>query len=428
MKPVLMIAYHYPPEGSSSGVLRALKFSRYLPQHGWMPHVLTLREGAYPVRDETLKTEIPPQVTVHRTAGWDTTRHFAIRGRHLECMAIPDSYVSWLPFAVARGLRVIRAAGVEAMFSTSPKPTAHLIAAILRRRTGVRWVADFRDPWIEEGTYPRPGSLRWRIETRLEAAVVRGADRVTVTTPELGDDLRRRYVDLPADRIAVIYNGYDETDFDGPSCDGIVPRAFELIHAGMITPDYRDPLPLLRAVARLREEGRGRDDVRVVFLGAGRYVESAAFKRAVDDLGLGDAMRVVGRMSHRDSLRRLLEAAVLVVLQADDARSLIPAKVFEYLRVGRPILALTSAGATRRLLGELGAGAVADPASVDSIGVALRELYVAWKADPGRRTPVSGIGRFSRASQAAELARLLDHLPSSGVSSPRGCRAQAGRS
>jgi len=413
MKSLLMVAYHYPPDGSSSGVLRSLKFSRYLPAHGWRPHVLTLRESVYPVRDETLKAQIPGEVTLHRTAGWDTARHFAIRGRHLEWMAIPDSYISWLPFAVRRGLQVIRGTTIDALFSTSPKPTAHLIAASLKRRTGIPWIADFRDPWIEPGVYPRPGSVRWRMETRLEATVIRGANCVTVTTPELREEILGRYADVPPEKVVVVYNGYDEEDFEGLADRAEAPRWFELIHAGMVTPDYRDPVPLLRAVAQLCEDGDvSREDMRLVFLGAGRYVASPAFRRTVDALRLQDVVQVAERVAHRESLRRLYRAAVLVVLQAEDTRALIPAKAFEYLRVGRPILALTSGGATARLMREAGAGTIVEPTSVDAIADALRTLYAAWKAEPGRLVRPADLTRFARASLTGELARLLDGVSS----------------
>jgi glycosyltransferase involved in cell wall biosynthesis len=409
MKSVLMIAYHYPPEASSSGVLRTLKFSRHLLPRGWTPHVLTLRDSVYPVRDETLVSQIPPEVTVHRVAGWDTARHFAIRGRHLGFMAVPDSYVSWLPFGVAAGLKVVRRTPIHALFSTSPKPTAHLIALALKRRTGVPWVADFRDPWIEEGLYPPPGSLRYRVESRLEAAVIRHADAVVATTPDLVDDLRRRHARVPREKFSVIFNGYDADDFDAAWDRAAPPSVFELIHGGMLTPDYRNPVPLLTALASLLARGEiARPDGRVVFLGAGAYVESADFRDTVTSLGLGDVVQVLARLPHRESLRRLYQAAVLVVLQDDEARALVPAKVFEYLRVGRPILSLTAEGVTPRLLRELGVGVVADPSSPDAIAAALRRLYTDWKAHGVRPPAAVDIGRFARSSLAGELAARLD--------------------
>lgn len=411
MKSVLMVAFHYPPEGASSGVLRTLKFSRYLPSHGWSPHVLTLRESAYTDRDDALRGQIPAEVTVHRAAGWDTTRDFAIRGRYLQCMAVPDDAISWLPFGVVKGLRVIRKTGIDVLFSTSPKPTAHLIAGSLKRLTGLPWIADFRDPWIEDAV-PRPGSLRRYVESRMERSVVTAADVLTVTTPELGAELLRRHPYLPADKVSVIYNGYDEDDFPPLTESPAPPPSFEILHAGLVTPDYRDPVPLLRAVATLVATGDiPSDDVRLVFLGANQYLRGPVFQGAVKELGLSSVVRVADRIGHAEALRRFYAAAVLLVLQGGDTESLIPAKVFEYLRVGRPILALTSEGATARLLTDLNGGVIADPESVEDIATALRRLYAEWRREPDRLR-ARHIERFSRKALAGELAALLDRRTS----------------
>jgi glycosyltransferase involved in cell wall biosynthesis len=409
-KSVLMVAYHYPPEGSSSGVLRTVKFSKYLPRHGWRPHVLTLRDSLYPIRDEGLLRDIPPEAVIYRTRAFDASRHLAIKGRHLALFGVPDRCVGWLPFGMARGLRVIKTVGVQALYSTSPLPTAHLIAALLKSVTGLPWIADFRDPWIEEGIHPRPGSLRFRAESRLERLVVTRADRITVTTPEFCADLHSRYRYLPKEKFSVIFNGFDEEDFRDLNDTG-VPSRFEILHAGLVTPDYRDPIPFLRAVASLTENGGlPRREVRIVFLGGGAYLESPSFRRTVTDLALSDVVEVLPRIPHRDVLRRLREAAVLLLLQAsDDTRSLIPAKAFEYLRVGRPILAVTLEGATAELIRTAHAGVVAHPADAEGMRRALLDFYRhGWR--PGSRDNNRLIRQYERRALTGELARLLDGL------------------
>jgi glycosyltransferase involved in cell wall biosynthesis len=409
---VLLIAYHYPPEGSSSGVLRTLAFSRHLPTHGWMPHVLTLRGSIYPVRDESLCDEIPAEVTVHRAAAWDTARHLALFGRHFEWMAVPDRYVSWLPFAVRRGLKVVRTVGIDAIFSTSPQPTAHLVAGWLKLRTGLPWIADFRDPWIEEGIHPRPGSLRYRVESGLERFVITRADRVVVTTPEFCADLVARYPSTPAQKFSVIFNGYDDSDCLEVAGNPPGDR-FEVLHAGMVTPEYRDPVPLLRAVSTLIRQGvLSPSDIRITFLGAGGYAGTTDFTGVVNKLGLSDVVQAVPRVSHLEAIRRLRHAAVLLLLQAsDDTRSLIPAKAFEYLRAGRPILALTAEGATATLLRDTGGGVVVNPRSPD-LGDVLTMLFRAWKADRAFTIPTYNIERFSRSMLTGELAKHLNELVS----------------
>jgi glycosyltransferase involved in cell wall biosynthesis len=411
MKPVLMVAYHYPPEASSSGMLRTLKFSKYLPQHGWAPHVLTLRESLYPLRDDSLLADIPSSVTVHRTRALDASRHLAVRGRHLAMLGVPDRFVSWLPFGVTRGLRVVRKVGVRALYSTSPQPTAHLIALLLRRATGLPWIADFRDPWIEEGQYPRPGSLRYRVESALEALVVRRATRVTVTTEHFRRDLLARYPDLASDRVVTVFNGYDEDDFTG--LDAIAPGGvFDIAHTGSITPEFRDPFPLLRAVAACIDRGlMDRADVQLTFIGGGSWASSPKFAAAAAGLGLAREVRVMDRVTYRASLAQLARSAVLLLLQAsDDTRALIPAKAFEYVRSGRPVLALTREGATAELVRSLDAGLVVDPRDTGALETAVAALYRRWKMAPGAPAVVPrGITRFHRSALTGELAAVLEH-------------------
>jgi glycosyltransferase involved in cell wall biosynthesis len=411
VKKVLLVAYHYPPEGSSSGVLRALKFSKYLPRRGWLPHVLTLRKSLYPVTDEGLLLDIPSEGVVHRTLAFDNARHLAIKGRHLACLSVPDRYVSWLPFGVARGLQVIRKEGVQAIYSTSPPATAHLIAASLKSLTGAVWVADFRDPWIEEGVFPAPGSMRYWIESRLERMVLRRCDCVVVTTPDLKAEILYRYPEAPADKIQVIYNGYDESDFSDISL-GIRSQYFEIIHAGLVTPEFRNPLPLMEAVSSLIAEGViPRDQVRITFLGGDSWVCSSDFTAEVNRMHLEGVVSVQSRVSHREALRRMAQAAVLLLLQAsDDTRSLIPAKAFEYLRIGHPILALTLEGATAELLKGMEHCLVIEPNDIASLRKSVTSLFEVWlKGEIGLQG--GGASRqFERGNLTDQLAGILDRL------------------
>ena len=412
-KPLLMVAYHYPPEGGASGVLRALKFSKYLPAAGYTPHVLTLRESSYVTRDDGLKGSIPPEAVVHRTFALDASRHFAIRGRYPGLLAIPDRFVSWLPFGTARGLSIIRKHGIRAIYSTSPIPTAHLIAGCLKRWTGLPWVADFRDPWIEEGIHPRPGSLRERIERPLERWVLQSADRIVATTPRLREEILGRHPALPTDRVRVVYNGFDEEDFGAaPAVAASQSDRFEILHAGLVTPDFRDPFPLLRTVAALVNEGvLPRDRTRVTLLGGGPYLDSKPFRTELESLRMEGVIEVVGRVPHEEALRRLGESAALLLLQAsEDTRALIPAKAFEYLRTGRPILALTLEGDTADLLRGMEQCFVVDPSNAAALRGAVIRLHEEWARTGGTRSVARPVDRYERRRLTWELAEILNEL------------------
>ena len=256
-----MVAYHYPPEGGSSGVLRTLKFSKYLPKHGWLPHVLTLRDNFYPVQDRGLLQDIPPEAVIHRTFALDSSRHLAIKGRHFALFTVPDPFVSWLPFGVAQGIKVIRQWPIRSLYSTSPSPTAHLIAGCLKQLTSLPWIADFRDPWIEKDLYPTPGSLRFRVESVLEKWVIRNADYLTVTTPRLRDEFLERYPDILPNKIKVIFNGFDESDFQ--FVDSVRRTdCFEIIHAGLVNGRISESFSTIKGLIDLNQESsdsKGKD-------------------------------------------------------------------------------------------------------------------------------------------------------------------------
>ena len=406
-----MVVHLYPPGTGSSGVLRPLKFSRFLPACGWTPHVLTLRESRYRGKDPSLLAEVPPEAVLHRTWALDNSRDLAIRGRYLGALSIPDSHVPWLPFAVVRALAVARRHRIDALYSTSPPPTSHLIAAVINRLTGIPWVADFRDPWIEEGVHPRPGTRRFRVEAALERRVVERADVVTVTTAHLRGDFLRRYPHLPPDKVVTLTNGYDEEDFQGLGT-AIAPERFEIMHAGLVNREFRDPRPLLRAVSGLIADGAmARADVRVSFLGIAPWLRSAEFARDVDALGLREVVELLPHLPHREALVRQDRAAVLLLLQAsDDTTSMIPAKAFEYLRLGLPIIALTHEGATSDVLKGMEACFVAHPDDAAGLRRALTTLYAAWRSAPGALRAPRAIAAYERRALTGELAHALDRV------------------
>jgi len=406
-----MVAYHFPPEGGGSGVLRTLKFTKYLPRHGWIPHVLTLKQSFYIDKDNGLLSDVPPEAVVHRTFALDSSRHLAIRGRYLSLFSVPDRFVSWLPFGVLRGMGLIRNAGIDVLYSTSPPATAHLIGGALKRLTGLPWVVDFRDPWIEEGFFPIRGTLRYRVESFLERLVVHRADRLIFTTPYLRKDFLSRYPDLSPDKAAVIYNGYDEADFQ--HLDGQVQNdRFEIIHAGLITPEFRSPFPLLKAIAILVAEGNLQPEkIRITFLGGGPYLVSKRFTETIKGLKLDKTVEVADRVSHHQALRRLRKAAVLLLLQAsEDTRFLIPAKAFEYLRIGRLVLALTLEGATEDLLKGVDYCYVVNPNDESRLRNAIMSLYKLWCESPDRIQVSPSIQRYERSLLTAELAQLLEEV------------------
>jgi glycosyltransferase involved in cell wall biosynthesis len=235
---------------------------------------------------------------------------------------------------------------------------------------------------------------------------------VTVTTPHLRDDFCARYPSVPQNRIRTIYNGYDETDFRDLGAGDTNGGGFELVHAGLVSPDYRDPVPLLQAISQVLSTGLIPGTAfRLTFLGGGAYVRSKEFVEQISRFGLEKIVEIVDRVDYRSALRRQRRAAILLLLQAsEDTKSLIPAKAFEYLRIGRPILAMTSNGATRDLLTEFDQCYVVSPTDQSTIQQTLVTLYRLWRTSSNGIAVSRSISRYERRNLTAELAHLLDGL------------------
>ena len=414
---VLMVAYHYPPCFGTSGVLRTLKFSRYLPEAGWHPIVLSAHPRAYETTRADQLRELPRTVVIQRAFALDAKRHLAIRGRTAGWLTLPDRWASWWLGAVPLGVRLVRRHRPGVLWSTFPIATAHLIASTLHARTGIPWVADFRDPMTEDD-YPLDPRLH-RVYRWIERRCVQRASRLVFTTESTRDMYLKRYPDLPAERCVVISNGYDEEDFRGlparPSRP--MPRPLRLVHSGLIYQSERDPRPLFRAVARLKERvGLSAETMRLDLRAPGA---AAYYERLIADLGIADIVHVLTSLPYREALADSSTADALLLLQDASCNRQIPAKAYEYIRLGRPILALTSAdGDTAALLRQTGGATVLDLRDEEAIVAGLPRFLDGLRAD---RHPVPSAGavtRFARHVQAAELATLL----SSVADDPRSAR------
>ena len=213
LKRVLMIAFHFPPEGGS-GTQRTLKFARYLPECGWEVEVLTVRPETYELLDHSLLHEVPASVQVHRTFCVDPARHLRVWGWYPGFLSFPDRYASWYPFGLRRGLRLLRERQFDVIYSSSPTRTAHLIACTLARMTGLPWVCDFRDPW-RDGSATNDRRLRLRILDSLERLVAKQATHIIANTVPSGQTLINRLGSAIERKLTVLPNGYDEADFQG---------------------------------------------------------------------------------------------------------------------------------------------------------------------------------------------------------------------
>jgi glycosyltransferase involved in cell wall biosynthesis len=412
-KRVLMIAYHYPPVRGSSGVHRTLKFSQYLFNHDWQSIVLTVRPMAYPSTSDNQLKDIPKDTIVKRTLAFDTARHFAIAGIYPRPLALPDRWLSWWFSAVPSGLAAIRRYKPDIIWSTYPIATAHLIGLTLHRITGIPWVADFRDPMTDED-YPAEPSKR-RAYRWIEGQTVKHCSRAVFTTPSAQRMYSERYPDLQASRCSVIANGYDEEDFH------IVEKRqpehhsdsqpLVLIHSGRLYTTERDPRPFFKAIAELKAAGRlSAGNLKVILRDTGHDDDYAPM---LEEMNIADIIHLAPGIPYQDALSEMLSADGLLLFQAASCNHQVPAKLYEYLRARRPILALTDInGDTAAVLKEAQIDTIVPLDSQDKIRQGLEDFLSDLKKGDAPLASDAIIESHSRRSRTAKLAAVFDELAS----------------
>lgn len=413
MKNILMIAYHFPPIRVSSGIQRTLKFAAYLLDYGWTTQVLTVNPRAYERVSDDQLDEIPAEIVVKRAFTLDTAKHLSIKGRYLSWLALPDRWISWCLGGVPGGLALIWKYKPKVIWSTYPVATAHLLGLILHRMTGIPWVADFRDSMTEEG-YPTEPS-QWRVFRWLERQTVSSCSRAVFTTPGAIRMYAERYPEIPASRWALIANGYDEENFVHAEHSEAYRQALAaknngqtvLLHSGLLYPSERDPRQFFRALAELKQSGRVAAGQFKVILRATGHDE--LHRQLIADNGLDELVFLEPSIAYEAALAEMLTADGLLVFQAANCNHQIPAKIYEYLRARRPILALTDPkGDTAKVLLDAGLTGIAPLDDKAAIAGKLVEFIDDLQNNRNPIADDSYIALQSRQARTRQLAGLLD--------------------
>ena len=406
----MVIAFHFPPLAGSSGIQRGLRFVQHLPALGWEPLVLTAHPRAYERTSTELSNDVPTGTEVRRAQAWDTARHLAFKGRFIAAMARPDRWASWRFDAVRQGMQLIRQYKPKLIFSTYPIATAHLIGAELQRRSKLPWVADFRDPMAQDG-YP-VDRLTWAHYERIERQTLTQARVSTFTTPGAAALYRRRYPQL-ASRVEVLENGYDESSFAAAESDGIDaaplnPGKLTLLHSGIVYPSERDPSHLFHAVRLLADAGLvSPDRLRLRFRAA---VHDDLLIQIAQRYRVEEFLECCPPIGYRAALKEMMRADGLLVLQASNCNEQIPAKLYEYLRARRPVLALTDpVGDTAGVMRKAGLQTTIAPLDDDQRIGQLLQSFLDGRLNDQIASEVA-IAAASRRGRSVELGALFDRL------------------
>jgi len=352
---------------------------------------------------------VPAGTVVCRAFALDAARHLCIKGRYIRAMARPDRWVSWRFDAVRQGLRMIRELRPQVIWSTYPIATAHMIGAELHRRTGLPWVADFRDPMAQEG-YPADPKT-WQSYQRIEAHAMQHAALSVFTTPSAAAEYRQRYPGA-AGRIRVLENGYDEESFAASpllQTDGsLTPGAVTLLHSGIVYPSERDPTQLMAALRKLHDAGTiSPQTLRIRFRAP---VADDLLRGLASAHGVTNYVELLPPVPYKAALAEMLRADGLLLLQASNCNAQIPAKLYEYLRAGRPIVCLSDpAGDTAHVLRDAGVDAVARLDDASDIARLLTR-FVAGPDRPEALPRAAFVRQASRRGRTETLAGWLGEV------------------
>lgn len=408
VKRVLMIAYHYPPMRGSSGIQRTLKFTEYLPDCGWEPILLSVNSRAYSQTSNDQIGEIPLDLVMHRSFALDTSRHLAWKGRYPGLLALPDRWISWWLSAVPAGLRLIWRYRPDVIWSSYPIATAHLIGLTLHRLTGIPWVADQRDP-MTDTDYPPDPRMR-RVFRWLENKILAHCASLVCTTPGTIRLYQRRFPQVDSTRFCLIENGFDEENFvTAHSAPPKKNSRFTLLHSGVIYPSERDPCALFAALACLLAAGQiNAGNFLLVLRATGHddYLHALIRQHAI-----GAIVKLAPALPYNAALSEMLAADGLLLLQASNCNEQIPAKLYEYLRAGRPILALTDpVGDTATTLRAAGINTIAQLNSQAEIGDALIDFMRRTRLGTAPLASAGTVASHSRAARTVQLASLFDQI------------------
>lgn len=418
VKRVLVISYYWPPTGGS-GVQRWVKFCKYLPQYGWHPVVYTPENPERLATDESLVKEIPSCVEVlrtHITEPYSVYRKLVggrsenagevnpvnaqkksfkgrlsvwVRGNFF----VPDPRVFWVRPSVKYLKKYLSEHPVDAVVTTGPPQSMHLIGRDLKRDLGVRWLADFRDPWTEMFYYKhlKLTKLSDRRHHRLEQSVLDEADGIIAVTPMVRDDFASR-TKTP---VFLITNGYDEEDIN--SAEKVEhPGKFVIVHTGLFASDG-NPSLLWSVLGKMCSEDAGFKDKLEIRL-CGKTDDEII--RSIEEYGLGRNLVNMGYLPHDKVIGEQSGADVLILplRKEKEYEKVLPGKIFEYMASGRPILGIGQEnGAAAQLLKSSGTGEMFD---WDNI-IGMEQFIKNHRCNP------QNIERFSRRRLTEKLSELL---------------------
>lgn len=439
MKKVLIIAYYFPPLGWS-GVQRTLKFVKYLRNFGWKPVVVTVGRTKFSVLDESLMEEIPKEIEIIRI---DDVKFKDITDKIKEKMReytkysfdiisdeylknqyekriddnfeklrnlflLPDGNAIWANNVIRKISKKINFKDISVIYTTSSPYSTHIIGYYLKKKYKLPWVTDFRDEWTNNPYYSfNEQDIRYKIERNIEKTLIESSDKIITITPISMNNYISLF-NVSKDKVVNITNGYDEEDFNF-LLQSTQKHKFKIISNGSFYLDISPETFLIAIKNILNKKLVDKKNLSIDFIGT---IEEK-IKNNIENLGLGDIINYEGYLPHIDSLKKSANAnlLLLVVGKGEKVKSVYTGKVFEYLRLKRPILALSPAeSVVEKLLNETGCGINVEYDKIDEIEKCILKIYNEWISKSKLVVNESKIKKYERKNLTKKLAEVFNEL------------------
>lgn len=422
-KKVLIISYYWPPAGGP-GVQRWLKFVKYLPDYDIDPIVYVPENPSYPIIDNSFLSEVAHVTTIklpikepYQLAGIFSKKKsknisagiipkaknqslveklmLFVRGNFF----IPDARVFWVKPSVEYLTKYLQENPVEAIITTGPPHSLHLIGKQLQADLGVKWIADFRDPWTNIVYHKELKLTPWanKKHLALEQKVLQKADHIIVTSPTT----KTEFEAITSKPITVITNGYDVEQVEKKPLD----EKFTIAHIGSFLSE-RNPRILWKAIKDLTKENPSfKADLQIKLAG----VVSQEVKAAITEFKLEAYVTDLGYLSHHNSVMEQRTAQVLLLIESnsEETRSILPGKLYEYMVSGRPVLAFGhELSDIKGIVTRTNCGVFCDYSDLEKVKQTLLEYYQSYKEGNLKAHPI-GLQEFSRKNLTQKLASII---------------------
>lgn len=423
-KKVLVIAYFFPPIGGG-GIQRTIKFVKYLPDFNWEPIILTVKDGLWISKDNSLSKTIPENLKIYRTKCFGIKTYFKYVKKNkydnipkkinpigyilqiIFNLILPDFAIGWYYYTVKIGEEIIQSNDIDLIYTTSPPFSEHLIGWILKKKTKKKWIADFRDSFVSDPNLSNDlvGFAQRFTRKIYEKIIISNSDLIITATDPIRQDLLDRYQGkLSECEIITITNGFDRDDFKNLQKINHKNKKMTITYTGTFQGKQTAFYFIESLKSAIKENKNLMNDIHIRFIGEFSHYDKELFS----DDEIKDVIEIIEYVPYEKSLAYQINSDVnlliISVSKKEGGDQIFTGKIFEYIGAGKPIFGLVPDGIAKDLILTEKLGIVADPNNISDIKTKIMHIYELWKKD---LLIMNSNPELFRVYERKELTRIL---------------------